>query len=168
MKRIILNRHAKSDWDNPKLTDYERVLSKRGLSDAPLMAKKFAERNIPVDFLYSSSAVRAKTTAEYFIKELKLSENNYSFEREIYGSGISFIRTNTPNLSNQVNCVMYFGHNPDFTSLITYFSGEVIGNLPTCGIAVIKFDIDYWTQINDSNGTLEVFDYPKNYTNIED
>lgn len=164
MKRIILNRHAKSDWDNPELSDYERVLSKRGLSDAPLMAKKFAERNIKVDYLYSSSAVRAKTTAEYFIKELNLNQNNYSFEREIYGSGTSFIRTNTQNLSDNIDCVMYFGHNPDFTSLITYYTGEIIGNLPTCGIAVIKFDVDYWNQINDNNGKLEVFDYPKNYT----
>ena len=164
MKRIILNRHAKSDWDDSSLSDYQRPLSERGLKDAPMMAKKFAKRNINVDLLYSSSANRAKSTAEYFINELNLSENQYYFEREIYGSGVSFVRNIIPSLDNKVETVMFFGHNPDFTSLVTYFSGERIGNLPTCGIAIIKFDLSSWSQIHDVNGELEVFDFPKNYT----
>lgn len=164
MKRIILNRHAKSDWDDSSLSDFQRPLSERGLRDAPMMAKKLAKRDIKIDLVYSSSAERAKTTAEYFIKELNLSENQYFFEREIYGSGVSFIRNIIPSLDNKINSVMFFGHNPDFTSLVTYFTGERIGNLPTCGIAIIKFDISSWSQIHDDNGELEVFDFPKNYT----
>jgi len=163
MKTLILNRHAKSDWDHPNLTDFERPLNDRGLKDAPFMAKKFAERGIKVDFLYSSPANRAKTTADFFINELALSNGQYSFEREIYGSGISFIRTTLPTLSSDIDTVMFFGHNPDFTSLVTYYSGQRIGNLPTCGIAIIKFDIPSWSLVNDTNGVLDVFDFPKNY-----
>lgn len=162
MKRVILNRHAKSDWGDANLSDFERTLNDRGFNDAPLMAKRFKERNINVDFLYSSSAVRAKTTAEFFIEALGLSKDKYSFEREIYGSGTSFIRNILPILDNSISNVMFFGHNPDFTSLVTYYSGERIGNLPTCGLAVIKFDIEQWHLINDVNGELEIFDFPKN------
>lgn len=165
MKRIILNRHAKSDWGDPSLSDYQRTLNERGFNDAPMMAKRFKERNIKVDYLYSSSAVRAKTTAEFFINELGLSNDKYEFDREIYGSGASFIRNLLPKLDKNLDAVMFFGHNPDFTSLVTYYSGERIGNLPTCGIAVIKFEIEQWHLINDVNGELEIFDYPKS---IED
>lgn len=164
MKTLILNRHAKSDWDHPDLTDFERPLNKRGLNDAPFMAKKLAERKIKVDYIYSSPANRAKTTAEFFIKELSIPKERYSFEREIYGSGISFIRSTLPTLDSNIDTIMFFGHNPDFTSLVTYYTGQRIGNLPTCGIAVIKFDIPSWTLVNDTNGELDIFDFPKNYS----
>ncbi|WP_268812262.1 SixA phosphatase family protein [Arcobacter defluvii] len=39
MKKLVLIRHAKSDWSNPFLEDFDRALNKRGLKDAPFMAK---------------------------------------------------------------------------------------------------------------------------------
>jgi phosphohistidine phosphatase len=39
MKKLILVRHAKSSWDNPDLTDFERVLNKRGIRDAQFMSE---------------------------------------------------------------------------------------------------------------------------------
>jgi len=37
MKKITIVRHAKSSWQFPELTDYERPLNKRGLRNAPVM-----------------------------------------------------------------------------------------------------------------------------------
>ena len=39
MKTLYLARHAKSSWDNPANTDFERPLNKRGKNDAPMMAE---------------------------------------------------------------------------------------------------------------------------------
>ena len=39
MRELILIRHAKSDWSNPLLDDFERPLNKRGEKNAPFMAK---------------------------------------------------------------------------------------------------------------------------------
>ena len=163
MKTLILNRHAKSDWNHPGLTDFNRPLNKRGLSNAPFMASKFKERNISVDFIFSSPANRAKTTAEFFIKELGISKEKVIFEREIYSDGISFIRNTLPNLSNNINTIMFFGHNPDLSALVTYYTSETQIYLPSCGIAIINFEISDWKDIDSINGTLEVFDFPKNY-----
>ena len=37
MKRLILMRHAKSDWNHPGLADHDRPLNKRGRKAAPAM-----------------------------------------------------------------------------------------------------------------------------------
>ena len=39
MKTLILVRHAKSDWGNPSLDDFDRPLNERGKKDAPAIAK---------------------------------------------------------------------------------------------------------------------------------
>ena len=62
MKKIIILRHAKSDWSNLYLPDFERELNDRGLIDAPLMGLKFLKRNIPIELILSSSAKRAAQT----------------------------------------------------------------------------------------------------------
>ena len=37
MKNLFLLRHAKSSWDNAALGDFDRPLSKRGISNAILL-----------------------------------------------------------------------------------------------------------------------------------
>ena len=40
MRLLTLVRHAKSAWDYPELSDFERPLNERGRKDAPQMAKR--------------------------------------------------------------------------------------------------------------------------------
>jgi phosphohistidine phosphatase len=40
MKNLLLVRHAKSDWENLELDDFERPLNDRGKRDAPAMAHR--------------------------------------------------------------------------------------------------------------------------------
>lgn len=70
MKTLVLVRHAKSSWDNPDWSDFERPLNKRGNRDAPFMAEVLKSKNIIPDFMISSPAIRAKSTALYFAQEL--------------------------------------------------------------------------------------------------
>ena len=70
MTILTLVRHAKSDWSNPQLTDHDRPLNKRGEHDAPMMAKRFASSGLEVPRIFSSTAVRARMTAESFGAEI--------------------------------------------------------------------------------------------------
>ena len=49
MKTILINRHAKSDWNDPGLSDFERPLNKRGIKDTPVMADRLASKGINID-----------------------------------------------------------------------------------------------------------------------
>ena len=71
MKTLLLIRHAKSSWDDPGLSDYERPLNDRGKKDAPMMAERLYERGIKIDAFISSPARRARKTAEQFVKQYK-------------------------------------------------------------------------------------------------
>ena len=63
MKTILLLRHAKSDWGDPGLADFDRPLAKRGRKDAPRMGEVLALFNCVPDRILSSSARRAKAPA---------------------------------------------------------------------------------------------------------
>ena len=66
MKKLFLIRHAKSSWENPDLSDFERPLNNRGIQNAPVMAKRFIKKWNAPQILLCSPATRAKQTAEYF------------------------------------------------------------------------------------------------------
>lgn len=83
MKQLLLVRHAKSDWGNPGLDDFDRPLNERGKKDAPAMAKRIIEKKIKIDAFISSPAKRAAKTAKYFAaafgKKKKISFSGKNF-----------------------------------------------------------------------------------------
>ena len=71
MKTLLLLRHAKSSWSDPTLPDHDRPLNKRGIHDAPRMGKLLRHEHLMPDLILSSTAVRAKKTAELVAKACK-------------------------------------------------------------------------------------------------
>lgn len=163
MKTTVLARHAKSDWGNPDLTDFERPLNKRGLRDAPFMAELIAGKGLKPDLIISSPANRAITTAKYFAKAL-----NYPLEKIeeinlIYTSGVNSIKELLASLDNKYNVVYLFGHNPAISALAYQLSAGKIPEMPTCAVACIDFEIEEWEDILEANGSLRFYEYPKKY-----
>ena len=64
MKRLILLRHAKSDWAADYGGDHERPINQRGHRAAEAMGRWLSLTGHAPDHVVSSSAVRARTTAE--------------------------------------------------------------------------------------------------------
>ena len=64
IKKLYIIRHAKSDWSDDTLKDFDRPLNKRGLKNAPFMGSLLKNKNINPDLILSSPALRAITTAE--------------------------------------------------------------------------------------------------------
>ena len=64
---IIIFRHGKSDWDTIYDKDHNRPLSKKGKNASKKMGTYLADINQVPDIVISSSAVRAKSTAEIAI-----------------------------------------------------------------------------------------------------
>lgn len=163
MKKIILIRHAKSSWDDPNHTDFERPLNKRGKRDAPFMGKLLKKKNIIPDLIISSPAVRALTTAQIISEELDYPKKKIVIEDSIYESGIKEIESLIQKLDNKYKTVILFGHNPTFTSYANHLGDKHIDNLPTCGIVGLKLDIDNWNEVERGKGKVYLFEYPKKY-----
>lgn len=163
MKNLILVRHAKSSWDNPEWSDFERPLNKRGLRDAPFMAQLLSKKEVVPDLIISSTAKRAMETAQFFCEVFNYSKDKLILDLGIYERGSKYIINLLSKLDDSVNTVILVGHNPDITSMATYFSGEFFDNVPTCGIISVKFNFDSWANISIKNGELLFSEFPRNY-----
>src|SRR5271169_6955745 len=64
MRRLMLLRHAKSDWSSPGMPDRERPLNARGIADAHTMGIYLARHALVPDLILCSPAKRTRLTAE--------------------------------------------------------------------------------------------------------
>ncbi len=161
MKKLFIIRHAKSSWKDFSLDDFDRPLNKRGKLNAPLMGTKLKERGVVPDIMISSSALRAKTTAEIIAKKVKYSQK-IIFKKDIYEIGESAIEKILKKLDDENSVVFLFGHNPDLNMLAEDYV-DFDENIPTCGIVEIAFDCGKWKDISSENAKFISFDYPKRY-----
>ncbi|MFW2378350.1 SixA phosphatase family protein [Aliarcobacter butzleri] len=162
MKKLILIRHAKSDWSNPFLDDFLRPLNKRGKKNAPLMAKVLKEKNIRPDLIISSPSLRTKQTLEYFIKELNY-KDEVKLEESIYEAPYENLLKVIKDIPNIHKIVFLIGHNPGLCDLTNFLVDKSFENIPTCGIVEIDFNAKSWQDISKENSNLISFEYPKKY-----
>lgn len=164
MKNLILVRHAKSSWKDADLDDHDRPLNKRGLRDAPFMAKLLKKEKVDPDLIVSSSAERALTTAKEFAEKLKYPKDKIISTREIYLAELDDLVEYARQLSEKNETVMLFGHNPGITLFANYLAGNNgIDNIPTCGICSFGIEAKSWTEVSEGKGKLLSFEYPKKY-----
>jgi len=163
MLKLGFVRHAKSSWTSPQLTDHDRPLNKRGERDAPNMAVKVKELFGAPDILISSTANRALTTALFFKKEMRLSDSQLEKKSELYHASLEDSMEIVSEIPEGVQYALIFGHNPTTTYLANSFPGEIIDNVPTCGVIILESTATTWLDLSPSNTTRLDFIYPKMY-----
>ena len=161
MKTLVIVRHAKSSWDDLSLSDHQRPLSKRGLRDAPVMGARLADWGPPVDRVISSSATRALTTAELVTHEMGLPWDEIQIEDALYHATEEEMLDLINEQEDYLDGLMLFGHNPGMTYLAMNLSTLELDNLPTCGVVVLQFAVDSWSEIGERIATSADLDFPK-------
>ncbi len=157
---LILTRHAKSSWDDPKLDDHDRPLNKRGRASAPAIGDWLRQNGWIPDELLSSNAVRTRETWE----RMGLHAENAYFARDLYLAGPDEMMAELKTATGQT--VMMLGHNPG----IAHFANQIIASAPdharfhdypTCATTVVQFDIDRWPDIVWHSGKVLGFTIPR-------
>jgi len=131
MKTLILIRHAKSSWDHPHLSDFERPLNKRGKHDAPLMGKILTGKGIVADQVISSSANRALSTAQIISTAIAYPIENIAITKALYHASAEEIIAVASTANDQTS------------------------------IFAVDFEIESWAQIIGKKGTLNFYEFPK-------
>jgi phosphohistidine phosphatase len=149
MKTLILMRHAKSSWKDPKLEDHERPLNKRGKKDAPLMGKVIHEMELVPQLILSSTALRARQTTEAVIEQCKCDSKVEYLDTFYMGEPSAYIER-LRMLPDDIERVMIVGHNPALETLLQILSRQ-IESLPTAVVAHIVLPIDHWSELNDES-----------------
>ncbi len=162
MKKLYLIRHAKSDWSNQTLEDFDRPLNKRGEKNAPFMAELLNSKNIKPDLILSSPAYRAKKTATILANRI-LSNSNIIFDEHLYEASLQTMLEILNYLDDTVDSVFLVGHNPSL-NVLAFYLVEFNKNIPTCGVLEIEFNCKTWREISKKNAKLISFEYPKKYS----
>ena len=161
MKTLVLIRHAKSDWQDSEIKDFDRPLSDRGNADAPVMAKELHRLGLKPDLIISSPANRAITTAGFFARKFGYSEDKIKQEAIIYnGSYQNYIQV-INSVNNDIDCIFLLGHNPEISVTASCLLNNFYEQVPTAACICIDFDIDDWNEIETEKGKLRFFLYPK-------
>ncbi|MEE1944803.1 histidine phosphatase family protein [Pedobacter sp. KR3-3] len=160
-KQLLLIRHAKSDWGNAGLRDFDRPLNGRGKNNAPEMAERLVKQQIVPELMVSSPALRAITTAKYFAAAWHIPIENIQLEPAIYEANVKSLLKVINQLDDQYDQIALFGHNPGLTDLANYLCNGHIVNMPTASVIRIQFPFDSWKLISSNTGNVLLFDYPK-------
>ncbi len=164
MLRLILVRHAKSVWDDPGLTDFDRPLARRGLEAAAWIGDTLTKRGLIADRILCSTARRTRETLELALSRMPAngpqpdvvwSEAVYARRDETY---LGLIAEQGGNAA----VLMVVGHNSAAEETMALLVGEPdgSGSFPTGGIAVIDFEIADWGSVEPGTGRLVHFMRP--------
>ncbi len=154
-------RHAKSSWKQPELTDRDRPLNKRGEKDAPKMGKLLKHEELKPERIVSSTAVRARKTAEAVAEKTGYKDEIVYLDTLYMAEPIGIVEI-LKTIPGDIKRVLVVGHNPGMEGLAQILSRKVV-SLPTAAIAWIKLPIETWEQLDMSiEGKLKKLWRPKN------
>jgi phosphohistidine phosphatase len=167
MRRLLLLRHAKSDWPDG-IDDAMRPLAERGRDDAPEIGRAIAKLSFVPGLAMVSAALRTRQTWDLASAQLGRAVPA-RFEEGLYAASektiLEFIRA----APDEAETLMVVGHNPGLERLARSFakSGDadairrVEKKYPTCGLAVIELPVNHWKDAAPPAGRLEMFLTPK-------
>lgn len=144
---LLILRHAKSSWKASGLADHDRPLNKRGLRDAPRMGWLLREEDLLPDLILSSTALRARKTAE-IVAEKSGYEGELEYRSDFYGAGPEAYLDVLSSLTDEYSRVMVVGHNPGLEDLLELLTGE-IEKMPTAALAQVALPIQTWRELSD-------------------
>ena len=153
MKTLLIMRHAKSSWNYPERSDYERPLNKRGKRDAPRMGEHLHRTGLIPDRMLTSSAKRARKTASRVAKSCGYSGKVKKLD-SLYDTVPGVYFDTLQALSDKHQIVMVVGHNPTVEQLVYILTGHR-EPMPTAAIAHIELPIQQWETLDlYTKGTL--------------
>ena len=121
LRQLLLLRHAKSLWDDPKLSDHARPLNARGRTSARAMRLKMHELGLLPDLILVSSSRRTLQTLEALSpwSKVPLVEPMDALYLASARSMLDVLH----NVTETVRSVLLIGHNPGMHELAMLLVG---------------------------------------------
>lgn len=162
MKRLILMRHAKSDW-SVGMPDHARPLNARGQKSAAALGDWLRAQGLLPDQVLCSSSARTRET----LNLLNLGDVPTRFEDRLYLAGPGTLLKSLQGASGET--VLMLAHNPG----IGEFANGVVQRgpdhpkfaaYPTGATLVADFDADDWSAIRMGTARCHAFIVPRELT----
>ncbi|MGH3149769.1 MAG: SixA phosphatase family protein [Streptosporangiaceae bacterium] len=141
-RRLMLLRHAKSDW--PDVPDHDRPLARRGKHDAPLIGRWLRDRGYLPEVVVCSDARRTRQTWKLVARQLGGSPAVRFDQRAYAASGLTLLYL-ARELPAACRSALLIGHNPGVSDLARSLlePAEAGISVPPAAVAVLEVDGDW-------------------------
>ena len=167
MRRLMLLRHAKSDWPMG-VADLARPLAPRGRAEAPAIGGFMAREALRPHLALVSPAKRTRET--WALVSAALAEPPpHKIDAALYMATAEALIARVRATDAGVQTLLLLGHNPGLEDLARTLAGtgdaaakkRLTASFPTSGLAVIDFPSDHWTDVQEQAGTLVLYATPQ-------
>src|ERR1700756_5776376 len=160
-RRLVLLRHAKSDW--PDVADHERPLAKRGRRDAPVIGRWLGTSGYVPDAVVCSTARRARGTWGLGSSGLTAVAADacpaVSYEPRVYEASVLGLIMLVREFDPRWRTAVIVGHNPGLAELAAGLASPDAGvpyKFPTAAVAVFALP-GSWADAAPGEGRLLAF-----------
>lgn len=159
MKRLILMRHAKSDWGASSDSDHDRPLNTRGLAAAATMGRVLTEGGEIPDRILSSSAVRARTTAE-LAAEAGGWNSAVEIVDDLYGASPGDVLSVIQSNARSAQRLLVVGHEPTTSQTVGVLTGARV-RVATATAVGLDLPADDWKRVAPDAASIAFVLYPR-------
>jgi phosphohistidine phosphatase len=145
IKDLTVMRHANPAVKRADMSDHDRPLDDRGRRDAACAASLLLEGGLLPELIISSSALRARETAE-LIREVCGGNGSLLALPELYLGHPDVWLEQLQASAELHDRVMLIGHNPGLEGLIEALTGKRV-TLYTAAMARLRLELDRWTEL---------------------
>jgi phosphohistidine phosphatase len=174
MRRLMLLRHAKSDWPASGMPDTARPLNARGGAAARLMGGYMARHALIAERVLCSTAQRTRETWAAIAPKWPAGVD-VTFEERLYAASPQAILTiiqaqdEAHTHRDAARTLLVIGHNPGLheAAELLIAAGDVElrerlrEKFATAALAVIDFAADRWSRIHEHSGRLDRYVTPR-------
>ncbi len=166
MKRLAILRHAKSDWGDAKLDDFDRPLNDRGWKAARRMGRELRDRGIEFDLVIASPAARVRETLDGLTEKLKPNVE-IRFEPRMYLASGEALLEILRELPEKLQAPLLVGHNPGLQQLVLDLAraggdrNEVAHKFPTAAFVRIELPAERWPDVVHGSGRIAALILPR-------
>lgn len=160
MRELLILRHAKSDWAAAAEGDFGRPLTKKGEAAADRMGHFITKMGLVPDLVLTSSALRARTTAERAAQAGQW-ESRIEISDSLYDTVPVEVERLLSLQPDHLQRILLVGHNPTWEQLVSRIIGGGVVTMATAALAVIQLRVLNWKDLSHGTGALQLLVNPR-------
>lgn len=158
---IMIMRHAKSEWGDESITDFDRPLSRRGKNDAPRMGSLLRACGAVPEAVVASPSLRTMQTASRLAEAAGYTGTIDTDPEMYHGDGRTFLEA-LRQTAPRHHRVLLIGHYPGVQEALSLLLGKPVeATFPTGAIACFAANADTWANLQAGGCSLLWFIHPR-------
>jgi phosphohistidine phosphatase len=146
------------------MRDFDRVLDRRGQSEAAITARRCFDLGLVPDLILTSPAERARQTAAIFVRELELSSRVLFEQAQVYDAEVADLLAAIAMVSPRIGHLLLVGHNPGVSLLARHLAQTApVEDFATAAAGTLQLDSADWQSLTAGCGSSWQYGVPQQY-----